>query len=1177
MDPQEGLDDAEREALERQSGSYIFQELIKEVPLSEDGQSQDVWISCVEVWNDNLYIGTSAGELLHYVRIPADPDDAFGEPAFILASRLRPATYQDTGPGVGQIFLVPAVGKACVVCNASLTFYTLPELSPAYNNPRIDNCYWVGGLDQNANLEMGEPQDGIIIMICLKQRIRLIRIGEEARKFRDIQFAGCLTAVRRDNFACVADAHSYALLDVAQQQKVPLFPISSVDEQASTHVGGATEDLPTTNLQRPTRSSSLVGSLPRAIAGDSIKAAHERSTSLGTFRSRQGQQQQSAAVQSTSPRKTLEPPDPFPRPLSSQSGAISPERALSPSPTPASLDKPLPSTPRERSVARSLQEMEQLKPHIWSPTPSEFLLTTGTSSSEPGVGIFVNLDGDVVRGTIEFSRYPEVVLLDGQGVDPVASLKPGELQEEGFVLAVMGSTKESESPKIVEVQRWDLDPSESGGSKEVMFLPSLENNLHQHVGIGKTITKADLHFANIRDKLRLQQADLSLPISHHSQQGSEESETWTQQAQAREKEEANFANRLTSTHSQIVAWSGSSIWWTVRNSLVLRLDSRLESARLAEPSDSENGMRNTVETVLNDIRGREFHTELEFLGLNYIRQKASLLLFTDLLSRTASDIIVFERDKRVVEDSLVAGEIDPRIVIALLPKLRDEVEQSVQGIWIPGGLKLLLESFLQDYDISGIRLDVQGPYGDNLLSLVKRYLIHWRRKKGFGSISDEKHVFNTVDAALLHTLLLLDSTGPRGPATAGSVRTELYSVVDSGLDCFDRGVELLEQFNRLYVLSRLYQSRRSSSKVLATWKRILEGEPDSGGEFADGEQAVRKYLSGIRDPNLVEEYGTWLANRNPDLGVIVFADDHSRVKFEPAQALDILKQKAPGAVKHFLEHLVFGKNFAQYANDLISYYLKTVVTELGESRHSRSVLLQTYETYRALRPPKPTYRQFITENGLGTDWWDSRLRLLQLLGGYHGAASQYDVDATFRRLEPYAEELVPEMIILNGRQGRHAEAIRLLTHGLGDFDTAISYCLLGGSSIFRPAVGETVGQARPSHEEQAVLFNNLLDEFLRIDDLSDRIERTAELLERFGGWFDISRVLSIVPESWSINIVSGFLVNALRRLVRDRSETQVTRYLRQSENLMTSAELVSDIEKAGPSIEAVNHQESVSH
>jgi hypothetical protein len=151
---------------------------------------------------------------------------------------------------------------------------------------------------------------------------------------------------------------------------------------------------------------------------------------------------------------------------------------------------------------------------------------------------------------------------------------------------------------------------------------------------------------------------------------------------------------------------------------------------------------------------------------------------------------------------------------------------------------------------------------DNFLSLMKRYLSVWRRKKGFGSITDEKEVFQSVDAALLHVLLQLDSHSPRGPVRAASVRAELNSVVDHGLECFDRAVSLLENYRRLYVLSRLYQSRKMARKVLSTWRRILDGEPDDGGEFVDGENEVRKYLVKIRDASLVEEYGTWLARRN---------------------------------------------------------------------------------------------------------------------------------------------------------------------------------------------------------------------------------------------------------------------------------------------------------------------------
>jgi vacuolar protein sorting-associated protein 3 len=175
------------------------------------------------------------------------------------------------------------------------------------------------------------------------------------------------------------------------------------------------------------------------------------------------------------------------------------------------------------------------------------------------------------------------------------------------------------------------------------------------------------------------------------------------------------------------------------------------------------------------------------------------------------------------------------------------------------------------------------------------------------------------------------------------------------------------------------------------------------------------------------------------------------------------------------------------------------------------VLLQTYETYRALRAPKPTYRQFIADNSIKAEWWNSRFRLLQLLGSSYGEASTYDFEGILARLAPYEQELVPEMIILNGRRGRHEDAIRLLTHGLGDFDTAISYCLLGGSSIFRPASGFVPEEAIPSREEQAKLFGYLLHEFLRIEDLSDRIEQTGELLERFGSWFDVLDVRLSFP------------------------------------------------------------------
>ncbi len=198
--------------------------------------------------------------------------------------------------------------------------------------------------------------------------------------------------------------------------------------------------------------------------------------------------------------------------------------------------------------------------------------------------------------------------------------------------------------------------------------------------------------------------------------------------------------------------------------------------------------------------------------------------------------------------------------------------------------------------------------------------------------------------------------------------------------------------------------------------------------------------------------------------------------------------------------------------------------------------------------------------------------MLQLLGDNKSGASSYDVPTILGRLQPYEQDLVPEMIILNGRQNRHQEALRLLTHGLGDFNTAISYCLYGYSSIFRPITSGylPVPQSElPGRSEQSRLFGFLLQEFLRIDDLSQRVERTGELLERFGAWLDVADVLAMLPDEWSVNVFSVYLTNSLRRLVREKAQSGIERALSDAQNSQTSAELVEKREKLGATVERV--------
>ena len=593
--------------------------------------------------------------------------------------------------------------------------------------------------------------------------------------------------------------------------------------------------------------------------------------------------------------------------------------------------------------------------------------------------------------------------------------------------------------------------------------------------------------------------------------------------------------------------------------MLMKLDAALENAISIRSEPRRIFLnRNEVISVVSTIRGQEPTTETEFLSLEYIRQKASIMLFASLGNYAASLDRVASADLRITESLLMEGGVDPRVILALIPTLAGEVVQGERGIWIHNGLLSIIDSFLQ----STTSFD---DLNSELLHLVKRYLLAWRQRKGFGSIADEREVFETVDAALLQVLLIQDPNVRSHPSRPSPERQELYSFIDSGVDCFDRAVAILESQFRLYTLSRLYQSRRLSRKVLETWQRILEGDKDIDRGLQDGENEIRKYLTNVKDHSIVDEFGTWLAKRNPALGVQIFTNESSKVKWEPHQVLMLLRRRAPNAVKDYLEHLVFGKKHVKYANDLISYYLDNVLTVLGSSDIAKDQLAQTYEVYRALRPPKPTYREYITENALPESWWQDRLRLLELIGGSHGSDFAYDAQQVLERVEPFEQDLVPESIILDGRQGRHKQALRLLTHGLGDYHTAVNYCLLGGASMFHPTQGTVPA---PSHEEQALLFNHVLTEFLRIEDVSDRLEQTSELLGRFSGWFDVRQVLEIIPEDWCVETLSGFLVSALRRLVQEKNETMILKALSGAENLQTASTFIEKVREMGLQVES---------
>ena len=552
--------------------------------------------------------------------------------------------------------------------------------------------------------------------------------------------------------------------------------------------------------------------------------------------------------------------------------------------------------------------LPSLQPHVAVASSSEFLVTVGTNRTDPGVGMFVNHEGDIVRSTIEFGSYPDSVIVVKPNLDMSSSSQmPDELAVEGFVLAITHRKEPTRSVSVLEIH--PLDPgNEQGYGKEWVDLGEsvVDGTIDRFKAFAglRSIRKQELFIHQLYDKLKSKRLDLSGLVN------GKEKETDVDYVRNREQEELSFLKQFCMTPVKSVMWSCRDVYWVLYSPLILQLDSRLDEAMWKQSGakkDEKKLDRSKVQQVVNSIRGQHPQTELEFLGLTYIRQRAALMLFIDVIAKCRSGAKISEQEQMYTEEALMESQIDPRVVLLMMPQFTKEVRHGSRGIWTTNGLINLIMNSVQNQQEQQSLLGEFGPSMDYVLHLLKKFLSFWRKKKGFGSIPDEKDVFYTVDAALLHVLLILDQRSPKGPAKPGSTRAELNALVDYGVDCFERAVEILVSYKRLYILSRLYQSRKMSFNVLSTWKRIIEGETDDGGELLEGEHEIRKYLTRIKDVNTVTEYGLWLAERSPALGVQVFADDNSRVKFDPVEVVSMLKERAPTAVKDYLEYLVFNK------------------------------------------------------------------------------------------------------------------------------------------------------------------------------------------------------------------------------------------------------------------------------
>ncbi|KAI9491304.1 hypothetical protein BDB00DRAFT_509529 [Zychaea mexicana] len=131
-------------------------------------------IDAAEAWDTNLYLGTSDGQILHFML------EEHGKAEEVpYASRLENKINLGFGrKPVERILVLPQVSKAAVLCDSTLSFYSLPFFDPI-PVALVPQIKGVACFAHDVAEEGRIGEDGTIELCIVKRRVlQILKIGE---------------------------------------------------------------------------------------------------------------------------------------------------------------------------------------------------------------------------------------------------------------------------------------------------------------------------------------------------------------------------------------------------------------------------------------------------------------------------------------------------------------------------------------------------------------------------------------------------------------------------------------------------------------------------------------------------------------------------------------------------------------------------------------------------------------------------------------------------------------------------------------------------------------------------------------------------------------------------------------------------------------------------------------
>ncbi|XP_069052414.1 transforming growth factor-beta receptor-associated protein 1 isoform X2 [Lepisosteus oculatus] len=335
---------------------------------------------------------------------------------------------------------------------------------------------------------------------------------------------------------------------------------------------------------------------------------------------------------------------------------------------------------------------------------------------------------------------------------------------------------------------------------------------------------------------------------------------------------------------------------------------------------------------------------------------------------------------------------------------------------------------------------------------------------------------------------------------------ELIKILSSPNACkLNECATFLEKSHRFFALGCLYQSHGHSLSAIQTWTKIVDGHHHENMHF-DVYSHIVDFLCCETDLEVVWKYADWVLKKNQEMGVHIFTKRKNNQKsFVEDDVLNMLKKYSLALIL-YLEYLV---------NDLKS-----------EDEKHHTLLVTTYVDQILVIMEK----QGMESGNLTLTVKRNKLQdLLQETSIYNTAVVQDKLMKT---------GLHVEKAILNGRAGQHEKALWILVNKEQDICAAENYCRK--NSLGR---GKVFGN---------MLFLSLLK--LYLDSVTPNsnamVTAAVDLLNNNAAAFDPASVLQVIPDSWSLQLISRFLVGSLRSMTHYRRMGKIERNLAQAEHLL---------------------------